>query len=52
MPASAAGGPELARLAADLSQLLDGASLRALYVARAQQPATQSNQVKQVAPTR
>ena len=34
------------------AQVIDGASLRALYVARAQQPAGQSNQVKQVSPTR
>jgi len=52
LPSIAEGGPELARLAADLGQLLDRASLRALYITRAQMPPETSNQVKQVSPTR
>jgi len=52
LPSIAEGGPELTRLAADLGQLLDQSSLRALYITRAQKPGESSNQVKQVSPTR
>jgi hypothetical protein len=52
LPAVTQGGPDLTRLAAELGQLLDKSSLRALYIARAQLPAQKSNQVSQPAQTR
>jgi hypothetical protein len=58
LPAIAQGGPELTRLAAELGQLLDRSSLRALYIARAQMPAekaipaSQANPASQTTPTR
>jgi hypothetical protein len=52
LPAIAQGGPELARLAAELGQLLDRSSLRALSIAQAQQPADKARPASQVSPTR
>lgn len=52
LPAIAQGGPELTRLAAELGQLLDRSSLRALYIARAQLPGEKANAASQVPPTR
>ena len=53
LPAIAQGGPELTRLAAELGQLLDRSSLRALYIARAQLPARrQTRQARSRRPAR
>ena len=52
LPSIAEGGPELTRLAAELGQVLDRSSLRALSIARAQQPAAKAKPASQVSPTR
>jgi hypothetical protein len=52
LPSVTEGGPDLTRMAAELGQLLDKSSLRALAIARAQLPAGTANQVNQPAPTR
>jgi hypothetical protein len=51
LPSIAQGGPELTRLAAELGQLLDRSSVRALNIAQAQQPAEKARPASQVSPT-
>jgi hypothetical protein len=50
LPAIAQGGPELTRLAAELGQLLDRSSLRALDIARAQLPGEKALPASQTSP--